>query len=265
MRDMELEEQNDRLKEIKNYLLKSYNKNELEGEIDSKKDKVKYVTLIYFFSSPNKKGIRMVDCSPKGSLVRFTKTTGMEETTLSKKQGTFITRQTSPTYIDWDEELNEVNKVTYVERPVGNDDSIYIIYTFIVSDAELENINRQINEKKADDNGLIKISVEDLYSFDEEYRFYKELAKNKKIDSIEFSENDNMIIPKENIKEEKNSTIGFIEKEENKLDDSLDSVKESKKSLIGLKKFLEKTFSKNKINNDMNINNKKNSTGGFGI
>ena len=247
MREMELNSKVNRREEILNYLKR-------KSEKEKNKDKTECVVLLYFFSSPDTMGIRMVDCSTKGYLARFVGTTGIEENTLSKKNGTFITRQSSPTYVDWDDDLNEINKATYVKRPQGNDDVIYIIYTFIVSEKELKNIGRQVNEKEPDSDNLIRIIVEDLYSFDEEYRFYKKLISKNQSNKM----GTNSLL-------NENSTIKTIEQEEKKLGNSIANIKNSKKALQDFKKFINNMFPKNKLGKSIEINNEDKSKGNFDI
>ena len=229
-----------RLDEIGAYL-----ENRSFQKAEKKEDKTDYDTFIYFFSTPYKKGICMADCSPKGTLARFAGNNSIEDSTLSKKIGTFITKKKSLTDVSWDDSINEVNKANYVKQN-EQDDMSYVIYTFVVSDEELEKIRDFVKNNKEDSNGLIHIKVENLYDFDLEYSFYKELSRLHKVNDNSKKENElKEDIKIENDKETyKNSTIKAIEKEEEILNSSLEEVKKSKKSLIDLKGFINKLFSK---------------------
>ena len=230
-----------RLDEIGAYLEKKSFQKEKKQE-----EKTNYDTFIYFFSTPYKEGICMADCSPKGTLARFAGNNNIEDSTLSKKIGTFITKKKSLTDVSWDDSINEVNKANYVKQN-EQDDLSYVIYTFIISDEELEKIRDFGRNNKEDSNGLIHIKVENLYDFDLEYSFYKELSRLHKVNNTDKKENEKKEdVEIENNKEKyENSTIKVIEKEEEILNSSLEEVKKSKKSLIDLKGFINKLFSKN--------------------
>ena len=264
----EIEKQNDRMDEILNYLEKISEKD--NSNYDKKEDKkIKHLTLLYFFATPSEKGIKLIDCSPKGSLARFAGNNSIEENILSKKSATFIVKKDQDLNVDWDNNINEVNKVGYLDKKENDKDITYINYTFIVSSDELKKIERQVNESEVDSEELIHIKVDNLYDFDLEYRFYKELADKNKINEQKY-DTDDIVIPKENIvsdisldtEEEitnnrKNNMIKTIEEEEKKLDKSVDTVKSSKASLINFKRMLSKAFSKNKkVKNDNNENSK---------
>ena len=263
-----IENPNDRMDEILTYLEKI---SEKDNNNDDKKEdkKIKHLTLLYFFASPNEKGIKLIDCSPKGSLARFAGNNSIEENTLRKKSTTFIVKKNQDLNVDWDNNMNEVNKVRYLDKKEGDEDITYINYTFIVPSDELKKIERQVNESKVDFEELIHIKVDNLYDFDLEYRFYKELADKNRINEQKYN-TDDIIIPKEKIVSDiplnvegditnnrKNNMIKTLEEEEKKLDKSVDTVKSSKASLINFKRMLSKAFSKNKkVKNDNNENSK---------
>ena len=136
---------------------------ELEAE-------VRPVPILYFFSSPNKPGIRLYDQSPTGALADFAGTPGIEEID-GEKIGTFEVPPRSAKDVMWDSRVNIPNKGA-LER--SHDGSV-LVFTFIVSEEELESIRRQLREKEPDDRGVVRIVVHGMYSLEEELRFYREL------------------------------------------------------------------------------------------
>ena len=313
------EKQDNRIDEILNYLEKISKKEILSDDKEEIKVSVKHITLLYFFESPNEKGIKMVDCSPKGSLSRFASASRIEENTLSKKSNTFIIKQDSILKVDWDNDINEVNSVGYLKKEEGNEEISYVVYTFVVSKEELKNIEKQINENESNSQGLVHIKVENLYDFEEEYHFYKELANKNKINEKKY-DIDSTIIPKENInndatlesREDNNisyvecpfdyyddagnlvyrageyittkeleicrqnysikkledkeiNVIKSIEIEENNLNQNINHVKNSKKTLLNFKKMLGKVFPINKEDSKNKIDCSEKSKGKFNI
>ena len=143
---------------------------------DTKKDKIEekrkinYVPILCFFSSPNKPGIKLYDQSPTGPLADFIGTPGIEEEN-GVKTGTFIVPPQSAEDVMWDSSINIPNKGIVTK----NHDGDVPVFTFIVSEEELESIRRQLKEKEQNENGMIRIVVRDIYGKEEELRFYQEL------------------------------------------------------------------------------------------